>query len=241
MKTLEIVTHCYAEQLPHYAACLNYQLSSMWLYPPKECQVEVTVCYDPDDQRTQKVLAWFSEKSPRVDGVSLSWLKYDRQFLGRRCIGRNNAALNTMADLIWFADVDHVFYDGVLDSLASYEWDRKTIMVYPQTIKIHKDHTTGDLALARAVEPGLIDIDPTEFVDKQYDRAIGGVQIVDGDFTRCHGYLNQNSRYQQPTSTPFGDFRDDVSFRHFCEISGDVLAIDLPGVYRLRHSTTSYQ
>jgi hypothetical protein len=241
MKTIEIVTHAYAEVLPHYAACLNYQLSSLWLHPPKECQVEVTVCYCTTDQKTKRVLDWFYGLSPVVDGVSLNYLAYDRQHLGRRCIGRNDAALETAADIVWFTDVDHVFRDGVLDSLANYVWDNQTKMVYPQTIQIHRDHATGDQALAKAVKPGLIDIDPVEFVNKQYNRAIGGIQIVDGDFARCHGYLDQNARYQRPTSTPFGDFKDDVSFRHFCEISGDVLAVDLPGVYRLRHSTTSYQ
>ena len=35
MKTIEIVTHCYAEQHPVFAKLLTAQLSSLLLWPPE--------------------------------------------------------------------------------------------------------------------------------------------------------------------------------------------------------------
>ena len=88
--------------------------------------------------------------------------------------------------------------------------------------------------------PRVVDIDPTEFVEKRYGRAIGGVQIVRGDFARKYGYLHDVAKYQQPVEHPFGDFRDDIAYRDFVRSFGRIVGIDLPGMYRLRHGVKTH-
>lgn len=243
---IEIVSHCYALELPHYAACLRYQLSSFLLHAPMQCDILATVCCC-EDRATLNVLEWFQRHTPLRTKVIL----LPRDQLGRRCIGRNIAALGSKADIIWFADVDQVYGDGVLDRLATLPWPSESIpgqefglasMVFPRDIKIHRDHATGD-KVAVTVGPGLVDVDPAEFIDHHYHRAIGGVQIVRGDFARQHGYLNGVKKWQKSVQQGrlFGDFNDDIAYRKQCLVHGPIMPIDLPGVYRIRHSRTSYR
>ena len=235
---VEIVTHAYAVEHRHYAAALCYQLSSLVLHPPKDCVVRTTVCYCDEDWAVKNVLKFFA------DHLDLRhWIASDRYRLGRRCIGRSSVAGYTLADFVWFADVDQVWDGSCFDRLVAMPWPSGASMIYPKTIKIHRDHATGDAALAKVDldNPRLIDVDPSEFIDKGYNRAIGGVQIVRGNFARQYGYLNGDPAWQQPAAKPFGDFRDDVAYRTFCWTKGPIVGVDLPGMLRLRHSTTSYQ
>ncbi len=235
--TIEIVSHCYATRLPQYASALCYQLSSVILHPPTRCKVLMTVCCEPYDYATARVIKFFMTKIP-----SRVIILNSANELGRRSIGRNYAAKGSTADIVWFADVDQVFRGYCLDDLVTRDWSNEIVMVYPRAIKIHKDHAVGDKVLERmADDPRVVDIDDSEFMDKRYSRAIGGVQIVKGDFARQYGYLDGEARWQTPATKPFGDFRDDVAYRNFCLQQGGVVAINLPGMYRLRHSTTSYQ
>jgi len=199
------------------------------------------VCCSPTDWKTMLVLDWYGDfRCSKVRLFPLSVAK-----LGRRCIGRNLAALSTDADLVWFTDCDHVFGDGCLDALVGMPWPSHfgtpASMVFPQTIQIHRDHATGDQAADKVKKANLHDIDPAEFVVKHYSVAIGGVQIVTGDFARKHGYLDGNLKWQRPAEKPFGDFRDDIAYRKHCQRFGPIVPIELPGLYRIRHSTTSYQ
>ena len=237
--TIRIVSHCYAAALPHYAEFLKYQLSSLALNPVP-CPVAITVCYCPADEATWDVLRWFGEN----EGIGLDPLPLPLPALGRRSIGRNTAALESTEDLIWFCDVDHVFGPGCLASLWR-QWqamDPKPAMVWPWHIKIHRDHATGDAATARAAGEMLARIDPAEFVDKSYNRAIGGIQIVAGDFARKWGYL-PTGPYQEPRrdDRPFGDFRDDIAYRNFVKLHGEVRRIELPNLFRIRHSTKTHE
>jgi hypothetical protein len=179
---------------------------------------------------------WHNTKLP-VKAISLF-----RGELGRRCIGRNMAALQTDADLVWFADVDQVYHRGCLDRLAAMDWPGEASMIFPQWIEIHKDHATGDRYAEAVVEPRLVDIDPDDFIPKKYHRAIGGVQIVGGDFARDHGYLDDDPKWQKPRTDgkPFAGFRDDIEYRKFCQQLGVIVPVDLPGMYRLRHSVTTH-
>lgn len=96
-----------------------------------------------------------------------------------------------------------------------------------------------------------LDINAENFELKTYSQAIGGVQIVDGDFARKHGYLNNRKKYQTPVSPdkPFPSFKDDVAFRSFAKsemvkipgAGGRLPAIFPPNLFRLRHGQTSYQ
>jgi hypothetical protein len=162
--------------------------------------------------------------------------------LGRRAIGRNIAALQTSADIVWFSDVDQVYKHGIFDRLAKLEWPDDAVMIYPRQFKIHESHETGDKALARVGgKPQLIDIDESEFADSSYNRAIGGVQIVKGDFARKYGYLRDSEKWMAPTNCRhFCRCYCDMAYRGFCREHGDIKKVDLPGMYRLRHSECSH-
>jgi hypothetical protein len=241
MKTVEIVSHCYSVKLPHYSACLTYQLSGFLLHPPKSCRVLPTICTTFDDERTLRVLNFFRDK------MCLRTILMKPEEIGRRSIGRNQAARGSDADLVWFADVDQVFHGECLDDLIGMEWPsqdgRRASMVFPRQIKISRDHATGDAATRGVLgEPAVVDIDPSEFVDKTYNVAIGGVQIVQGDDARQYGYLNRDARYQQPRTDglPFKEFKDDLQFRKVCNRRGPIVGIELPGLYRIRHLETTH-
>ena len=229
MATLELVTHCWAVRHPHFAQALCYQLSSLILDKPKLCDIAITVCNDPDDLLTTEVLSFFMPQ------LQIKSLVLGAPKLGRRSIGRNYAAKWSTADIVWFVDVDYVFREGCLDRLANMSWPNDASIIYPRTIKIQKDFAIGDKSLI-ASKPALCDVDPGDFVPHHYSRAIGGVQIVRGDFARQYGYLDGNVRWHKPVDKPFGDTREDVPYRKFCQRHGPMVAIDLPGVYRMRHS-----
>lgn len=236
--SIRIVSHCWAEELPQFAAFLRIQMSSLILHPPK-VPVKFHLFYSPLDDATWDVLSWFTanvesccDATPMVNSS-----------LGRRCIGRNYAALRSTEELIWHTDVDHVFHDGCLDALWEL-WQGmksdKITMIYPRHIMIHKNHEMGDVA-AESCGEGLVDINTNDFETKRYNRAIGGVQIVPGEFAREYGYLKEQPKWQKETDKPFGDFKDDVAYRKFCESKGRIERIELPGLYRLRHTRTTYQ
>lgn len=202
----------------------------------------MTVCCCSSDERTADILNRFRLLLQPSGPFHLKTVEFAIEGeLGRRSIGRNIAALDTHADIVWFADVDQCFCHGILDRLANMPWPDGAVMIYPRKIKIHREHVMGDKAMSQISGKGLAFIRPSQFCTKKYNRAIGGVQIVQGNFAREHGYLPDDERYQQPVTRPFGDFRDDVAYRQVCSKHGKVLGVDLPGLYRLRHSMTSYQ
>lgn len=236
---IEIISHCWAAELPHFADALRYQLSSVVLHAPKNCHVLVTVCYCPEDTATLDAIGWFAgQRRDLINPVPLT-----KQQLGRRAIGRNIAALATKADRVWFADVDQVFYDGCLDRLAALEWPVGASMIFPRCIKIHCDHTTGDETLAKARSTSrMVDVDPRQFIDKRYNRAIGGVQILQGDFVREHGYLKDSKKWQRlrKDNRMFNDFHDDMAYRRYCEGFGNIQSVKLDGMFRLRHTQKTH-
>ncbi len=236
MKKINIIVHCYAARLPHYAAALRYQLESLMLNPSANCSLVFTICLEPDDERTCYVVRAFIDR-----GLAMRYCFLNPPQLGRRAIGRNVMAKATDADIVWFADVDMMFRNGILDRLATMEWPAGAVMIYPREIRISRDHAIGDEVLGR--EDVSVDLDENLFVPKAYHRAIGGVQIVRGDFAREHGYLNGIEKWMAPRTDgkPFGDFRDDIAYRKFCLKHGTIEPVDLPGIYRLRHGSTTYR
>lgn len=240
---LHIVTHCYAFELPHYAVALKFQLSSLVMHRPT-ASVCIEVCYVSDDQATGEVLAWFcchTNLDIRPHTLTLNQIS-------RRCIGRNIAALKSEGDLVWFTDVDHIFGHQCIDSVLT-QWNEvnahaktqgtSVSMVYPQKILISKDHSKGDEYLSRT--ENMLEVRHYDFTPKRYDRAIGGVQIVSGDFARKHGYLDGNEKFQTPLNKPFSSFSDDVAYRTYCRQYGEIVPINVPNLFRIRHLTTTYQ
>jgi hypothetical protein len=243
--SIELVTHCWAEHYPLFAGALCHQLSSLVINKPKNADVCITICLTASDRAVVDVIRHFNSLGePKIKVLPLPL-----ESLGRRSIGRNSAALHTSADIVWFTDVDHFFGPNCLDSLADYftKWPKDAKMIFPRSIKIHKDWETGDKALRSALKDiRVININKDDFVDKQYHRAIGGVQIVQGDFAREHGYLNGNRKWLKPRQDglPFNDFKDDVIYRNFAKSFENFLKIErieLEGLYRLRHTETTYQ
>ena len=240
---IKIITHCYASQLPHFAACLKFQLASLNAIG-NESDIEVNVCFNKNDKETVRVLRWY--ETNKVPSHVLATFELPVERLGRRSIGRNIAAKWSKANIVWFTDVDHCFCDGIFSNLVKLQWPEDTVMVYPKTIMIHKDHVTGDKLLHIAREystypPPVPLLDANDFIEKKYSRAIGGVQIVQGDFAYEHGYLDKANKWQCPVKKPFSNFRDDIAYRNFCKNYGSIAGVDLPGVYRIRHTETTYQ
>ena len=109
-------------------------------------------------------------------------------------------------------------------------------MVFPKSINIHKKHTFGDKLIDSVVNDvvQLSPIDKNEFDSRKENRAIGGIQIVKGDWCRENGYL-KGTRWMTPVGVTKGflSCKCDVPFR---KTVGRSEAVDIPDVYRVRHS-----
>lgn len=223
---IEIVSHCW-----QYGHLLAYQLSSLVVYPPQLAEVTMTVYHAAEDSRTVALLRNFGTQS--VPNVTWNWRSLPRQSLFRRAIGRNEAALATRADWIWFTDCDLVFHDGCLDGLAEVLQGRRDALVYPRT-----EHCTSLLAAdnpllnVNPASAGLVEIDTSAFTERTRTRATGPLQITHGDVARACGYCNSLAYYQQPSETWCKAY-EDRAFRWLLGTRGT--PVDVPGVYRIRH------
>lgn len=225
---LEIVSHCW-----RYAHLLDYQLSSLVLFPPRELEVRMTVFHAPDhDKPTARVLEFFREQE--VEGVEWNPWPLEREHLFRRAIGRNLAARRTDADWIWFADCDVLFREQSLDILAQELRGRQDFLVYPR-----RQRSTGLLPSDHPMLsvpggfPGIVDVDPSLFGEESRDRAIGGSQIVRSDVARAAGYCGTIPFYQKPVSS-WQKTYEDRAFRWILGTQGT--PVDVPDIYRIRHA-----
>lgn len=227
--SIEIVSHCW-----QYAHFLAYQLSSLTLYPPRNCNVTMTVYYNGEDERTRALLNFFAQKW--VPGVTWNWRELPKESLFRRAIGRNEAALNSEADWVWFTDCDLLFREGCLDTLAEALQGRRDALVFPATERITTLLEDDDPLLSNfdPQELRVMDIDDQLFVEQKRDRATGPLQIARGDLVRALGYCNCLSYYQKP-SPKWCKAHEDRAFRWLLETQGTPL--DIPGVYRIRHAS----
>jgi len=225
---IEIVTHCY-----QYPTLLRYQLSSLVLFPPAEIDITATVLYTLADSRTSSVLDWFqNQKMPRV---RWNWQELPLQKVCKRSIGRNMAALASEADWVWFTDADHWFTTDCWATFGKVP-EVNAPLLFPKVVHKHRTHLLGDRCIERAASSdGLVAADPAEFEPITMNRAIGGIQIVRGDICRSVGYLRDSEQAQQPVKDGIWlSTREDWVFRRRLGSRGK--AIDLPGVYRIRHS-----
>lgn len=225
---LEIVSHCW-----RYGRLLNYQLSSLWLHPPATVQVTVTVFLAEEDEHTRRVVEFFAQHPSPATVVVRPWFLPTPKLM-RRAIGRNQAALATAADWVWFADCDYLFGAGALDALVRRTADVEGPLVFPQHVLVQRTHTLGDDAVRRASgPPRLLKVDAAEFKRVRLNRAIGGVQVARGDVVRRLGYCRDCTRFQR-AAPRWMRAREDPLFRRILGTPGE--AIDVPQVYRLRHS-----
>ena len=235
--SIHLITHCYAVELPQFATFLRYQLSSLVLnHPAVPFLIEVR--YSPDDKRTAEVVNEFSVLLGAQIGLS-PMQPPERLF--RRAIGRNEAALSSHADLLWFTDCDYCFGLGCLDGLW-WSWNliaQFASMIYPARIKTMKSHAEGDELVEKNLG-GVVGIGADLFKVQNIHKAFGGLQIVPGSLARKHGYLDGSRRYQKPLAKPFSNFHDDVAFRKSCLQHGPIVPVEIPNLFRLRHTKSTY-
>ncbi len=222
---LEIVSHCW-----HYWRQLNYQLSSLVLYPPMKTETTMTVYYSEEDTGTVAVLDFF--RQIEVARVTWAFHPLPKRYLFRRSIGRNLSAIGTSADWVWFTDADMCFRSNCLDALAAIAPTIQDSLIYPRFILISPDHAAGDEMLAAADRPCLADFPPGSFVPHRFPCAVGAVQILRGSVARRLGYNRFSAKYQQPIAC-WQRCRDDVAFRKTLGSGGR--PIELPELYRIRH------
>ena len=222
---LEIVSHCW-----NYAHFLTYQLSSLVSFPPSRMSVRMTVFFAEEDARTASVLKYFGDMD--VPGVTWNWQKLPREQLFRRSIGRNKAALKSTADWLWFTDCDLLFREDCLDTLADELQGRQDALVYPRQERVTSMLADSDPMLDIDQQPRVIDIEADRFMISERGRATGPLQIVHGDVARAVGYCDALKYYQKP-SPNFAKCYEDRAFRWL--LRSDGVALDVPGVYRLRH------
>ena len=237
MPDVHVVVHCYAAELPQFAAFLRCQLSSLVLYPPGVDYL-IEVRFNPDDRATLDVVNFFAVELGTRIGLS-PMQPPERLF--RRAIGRNEAALSSHADLVWFSDCDYLFGPGCLDRMwqSWNDLDRFASMLFPEQILTMSSHQDGDLLASQELNR-VVGIPFSLFVPQRVKKAFGGLQIVPGSLARKHGYLDGHRRYQKPLSKPFANFHDDIAFRKAMLKIGPIVPIDVPHLYRIRHTKSTY-
>ena len=224
--TIEIVSHCW-----NYAHFLVYQLSSLVKFPPQHAQVTMTVFYCAEDERTSALLAFFA--SMDVPNVTWNWCELPRAALFRRAIGRNQAALNSTADWVWFTDCDLMFREGCLDGLVEQLQGRTDALVYPEVERCTSLLTDENPMLKVDLHNLQVqDVDTTQFEEFRRTRATGPLQITHGDVARACGYCASLTYYQQPSPTWCKAY-EDRAFRWLLRSQG--VPLPIPGVYRIRH------
>lgn len=242
-KSIEIVVHCYAKERPWYAALFCYQFSSLVLFPPS-CNVRLTLFCDPKDEVLGKFLDFFCKHY--LFGVDLNVIHKDVSKLGRRAIGRNEASKSTNADIVWYTDPDYVFEQGCLDALSNTTWPDNAVLLFPHSVFEQYPKRIDVPELRDLVErPRLARLAPHEkcisFYSHAFFRAMGSIQIVQGDFARKYGYCPHHDKFQSPTDSPFDGYssQSDLSFRLGCKrIARNAdfqQPVDIPNIYRMSH------
>lgn len=250
--SIEIVSHCYAGEMPQYAAMLHYQISSLILNPPNNCSVMLTIANNPSDEYVgrlyREVSRYMDSSCGACDWLEINWRGSPRCELFRRAIVRNIRALNTVADAIWMTDVDHCFGPGCIDALADLiatgELDEFSRIKH---LQVNRTHACGDMALAHAQAISAwstdngpyqpfrpLSVEPNDFQPRCERRPIGGLQIMRRDLANRIGYLN-GTKWVNPVD-PTNGFRQckcDVAFR---KTTPKAKAIELPNLFRIRHS-----
>ena len=236
---VEVVSHLWAGQLSQYAKQACYHLTTFSAHPPENCIVMATICYSPDDDLAVKVVEYFYKMRYMNLRVGYRLKPMPSSKLWRRAIGRNEIAKETIADVVWFTDIDYLMLDNCLDRLCEIVTadNGKHDVFYPKTVHTHHKHSIGDRYCDEfGSDPRLAQVDRKDFFPRPMRKAIGGIQIVTGDVARRDGYL-PNTRFQNPITDGkgFRSCKGDPVWRSQYDGSRK-LGIDLPGVYRIRHT-----
>ena len=227
---LEIVAHCW-----RYAHVLRFQLASLVVHAPTALEVTYTLYRAPaaDDPDTDALLGRYAPLAPR--GLTWNFTTIAPQRLMRRAIGRNEAALASAADRVWFTDCDVVFGEGCLDSLARVMRESAAPLLHPAHERVSAllpaDHPLlGPRAGDTPAE--LVAFDPGLFERRALSKATGPHQICHGDVARAAGYCPRIAPYQRPTAR-WRKTYEDTAFRRLIGTEGTPAPIE--SVYRVRH------
>lgn len=228
---LDIVAHSY-----RYSRLLAYQLSSLCLHPPERARVNVVVFHTADDPETCETLDWFG-RQPLPPTVTLTTWQLEPPQLFRRAIGRNLACRASRADWLWLADCDYLFGPNCLDALPEQLAGVTGPLAYPRQTLRSISHELGDAAIERVVGPGIYAIPPAaNFEPERNNRGIGGIQIYRGSVARERGYLDGHRKWLLPEER-WARTREDAVFRGWVgAYRGRGEGIDVPNLYRIRHS-----
>lgn len=245
---LQIVAHVWAKDCPQYADFAKYQVHALRAKPPK-CDVLLTYFYSPEDWHTCIAL----ERQLAIGlppTVTLRGRPMGRDRLFRRAIGRNEVCRNPEGLVLWLTDCDYVISGEACDSVC-YQVKPHSQLCYPRTIMQHKTHEIGDRYAAGHSDTPAIDV--ADFETASVRKAIGGVQIIGADLARQVGYLPEMTSEYDPQRDGFGYFKDDANWRRYTALPdgminarggkniGEGTPIDVPGVFRLRHSINGYR
>ena len=246
MKHIEIVTHCYSgDQVPIYHRLLQMQLSSILEHYKKDIQITITVFYTMEDHLTSSIVHWFKSKcepfqtrKSLCSNLTLNHITLPKKLLFRRAIGRNMAAKRTYADVVWFTDVDYLFFGDSIETAYDACLKAETDMVFANKVQIHRKHQYGDdLVSLLEGQHQIVHFNATfstRFASRKERRAIGGIQIVKGNWCREHGYLSDTKWVNEVDSDiGFQSCKCDVAFR---KNLGSSTGVEIPDLYRVRHS-----
>lgn len=208
--------------------------------------VQVTVyCNTWADERTADVLEAFAERYQKNKYRMLVVRQLPLAKLFRRAIGRNDAAKRTIASVVWFTDCDYLFYGECLQRAAEVAElpPPQGPIFFPTQIQGHKTHDIGDRLVdlwkdTNGYVAKLALTNPDDFKFEQSKKAIGGIQIVNGDYCRTQGYLGNHRRagFLLRDVDPAQGFQSCLRDPEFRRHAGGSDGIVCPGVYRLRHS-----
>jgi hypothetical protein len=224
--SLEIVSHCW-----NYANLLIFQLSSLHQHLSDDLDVTMTVYTGAEDEATCRLVEYFASIAPGNLKYSLRILPKEQLF--RRAIGRNQAALESKADWVWFTDCDLLFGEGCLRGLASALQGLQEPLVFPQ-----QEYCSSllpeesELIQSGYCEPSVVMVDTSGFKALPRTRATGPLQITHGDVARRVGYC-RDIRYYQQSSKTWCKAIEDRAFRWLLGTQGH--PIEVPSVYRIRH------
>lgn len=239
MTSINIITHCWAGQLRQYATLLRCHLASLVNHPPERCTIKVNVCYSNTDAHTIDVLNDLIPRMPSVVEVEPVHLELENLF--QRSIGRDRLLRSGTSDIYWLADCDYMFGEGCLDALADMD-GTLPVLSYPDTWMINASHEIGDrfIAEVEAMPRGdLPQIEPLDFMPYRCKIAIGGMMILTPELA-AEGFCHEHRLF--PPAKPSEGWLQSKSDRgaRLGWGRGKGIKIQIPEVYRLRHTKISY-
>lgn len=232
---LEIISHVWCPPgLDIYAKLLRMQFASLVHHPPPEATL-YTICFSSEDKTTSRTVRELLEVK-RPETLNLLFMDSKPGELFRRAHLRNQRAINTEAEIVWFTDVDYLFGEGCLEDVLD-QVDRYSNLVCPKYVYTCKSHSRGQMLIDTMTEK-LPRIDPQHFTRRKQHKGIGGIQIVGSELLHKIGYLNRSPGWSDATTEEngFRSCRCDRRFRAEREIELPPPYLPIRSVYRMRHA-----